>query len=217
MARSNWSAWLAAIHDHQSFGVAKMMPFCRLAALHLRTYNQLEYCHCLPLQLIKFGFDFSGNILTLNEVKQEDRGIYYCIADNGVGTDRRSANFDVEFPPQISVPRPKVAQALDYDIELECRVQGYPAPSVTWYRDDQELHNSGGYTWVKIIIRFENKNIWLTYNEHFFAQDHQHSRNQSGHLFSASHRLDRLGPIRRLHLQGEQQIRHSPAQTECVW
>lgn len=122
------------------------MPFCRLAALHLRTYNQLEYCHCLPLQLIKFGFDFSGNILTLNEVKQEDRGIYYCIADNGVGTDRRSANFDVEFPPQISVPRPKVAQALDYDIELECRVQGYPAPSVTWYRDDQELHNSGGYT-----------------------------------------------------------------------
>jgi hypothetical protein len=93
-----------------------------------------------------FKFYYSGNILIINEVKSVDRGLYYCIADNGVGTDRRNVNFDVEFPPQISVPRPKVAQALDCNIELECRVQGHPAPSVTWFKGDQELHNSGGYT-----------------------------------------------------------------------
>lgn len=71
--------------------------------------------------------------------------MYYCIADNGVGTDKRSVNFDVEFPPQISVPRPKVAQALDYDIELECRVEGFPAPSVEWWKNDQKLDNNGDY------------------------------------------------------------------------
>lgn len=82
----------------------------------------------------------------IDEVSKEDRGLYYCLADNGVGEPhRRSVNFEVEFGPSISVPRPKVAQALDYDIELECRVEAYPAPSVVWYKQDLHLHDDGDY------------------------------------------------------------------------
>lgn len=98
----------------------------------------------------------SGNILKITEVKHNDRGLYYCIADNGVGADKRSVGFDVEFPPQISVPRPKVAQALDYDIELECRVEGYPAPSVSWFKDDQEIHNNDEYRYMHIEYNIYN-------------------------------------------------------------
>lgn len=87
----------------------------------------------------------SGQTLRINEVKNVDRGLYYCIADNGVGVVKRSINFDVEFPPQIAVPRPKVAQALDYDVEIECRVEGYPAPSIEWRKGDVKLENDGNY------------------------------------------------------------------------
>lgn len=89
---------------------------------------------------------YSGNILKINAARKEDRGLYYCIADNGVeNPDRRSVSLEVEFPPKISAPRPKVAQALDYDIELECRVEAYPAPSVLWYKNGEQINNNGDY------------------------------------------------------------------------
>lgn len=76
----------------------------------------------------------------IDEVTREDRGVYYCTADNGVGkSNRRSINFEVEFAPIISVPRPKVAQALDYDIELDCRVEAFPAPTVVWFKNDKQI------------------------------------------------------------------------------
>lgn len=79
-------------------------------------------------------------------MRQEDRGLYYCIADNGVeNSDRRSIRLEVEFPPKISVPRPRIAQAVDYDIELECRVEAFPAPSVLWYKNGVQISNYGDY------------------------------------------------------------------------
>lgn len=82
----------------------------------------------------------------IETVTKEDRGLYFCTADNGVGPPaKRSVNFEVEFAPSISVPRPKVAQALDYNIELECRVEAYPAPTVVWYKDDLQIHDSSDY------------------------------------------------------------------------
>lgn len=92
------------------------------------------------------GRAFNGTVLKINEVSKQDRGLYYCIADNGIGQPaRRSVNFEVEFPPKIYVPRPRVAQALDYDIELECKVEGFPAPQVFWYKDGSAIYNEGDY------------------------------------------------------------------------
>lgn len=80
------------------------------------------------------GNIYNGSTLRINDVSQQDRGLYYCIAENGIGQpDQRSVNLEVEFPPKITAPRPRVAQALDYDIELECKVEGFPAPQVSWY------------------------------------------------------------------------------------
>lgn len=82
----------------------------------------------------------------IDEVSREDRGLYYCVADNGVEVPaKRSVNFEVEFGPSISVPRPKVAQALDYNIELECRVEAYPAPSVVWYKNEMQIYDDSDY------------------------------------------------------------------------
>ncbi len=44
-----------------------------------------------PKPTIWFVIDFQyrGNILKIHSVKKEDRGTYYCVADNGVGKSAR--------------------------------------------------------------------------------------------------------------------------------
>ncbi|XP_055637193.1 lachesin-like [Toxorhynchites rutilus septentrionalis] len=102
-----------------------------------------EYSAILPIG----GQSFSGNELSLSSLAKEDRGTYFCIADNGVGKpDSKTINLEVEFAPVISVPRPKVAQATEYDIELECVVQAFPSPAISWYKKGQQIHNGGSYS-----------------------------------------------------------------------
>lgn len=104
-----------------------------------------EYGAILPIG----GQSYTGNELSLSSLVREDRGTYFCIADNGVGKpDSRTINLEVEFAPVISVPRPKVAQATEYDIELECVVQAFPSPAVSWFKNGQQIHNGGSYGFV---------------------------------------------------------------------
>lgn len=92
------------------------------------------------------GHYYNGTVLKINQVQAQDRGMYYCIADNGIEKPaKRTVNFEVEFAPKISVPRPRVAQALGYDIELECKVESFPAAEIAWYRDGSQIYNEDGY------------------------------------------------------------------------
>ncbi|TDG50757.1 hypothetical protein AWZ03_002746 [Drosophila navojoa] len=90
---------------------------------------------------------YVGNILRIKSVKKEDRGTYYCVADNGVSKgDRRNINVEVEFAPVITVPRPRLGQALQYDMDLECHIEAYPPPAIVWTKDDIQLANNQHYT-----------------------------------------------------------------------
>ncbi|KOB64600.1 Lachesin, partial [Operophtera brumata] len=87
-----------------------------------------------------------GNILKIAAVHKEDRGTYYCVAENGVGKGaRRNINLEVEFAPVVTVPRPRLAQALQYDMDLECHVEAYPPPAITWLKDEIQLSNNQHY------------------------------------------------------------------------
>nr|XP_021206740.1 lachesin isoform X2 [Bombyx mori] len=92
------------------------------------------------------GSIYRGNVLKISAVHKEDRGTYYCVADNGVGKGaRRNINLEVEFAPVISVPRPRLSQALQYDMDLECHVEAYPPPAITWLKDGIQLSNNQHY------------------------------------------------------------------------
>lgn len=92
------------------------------------------------------GHIAAGNVLKIQATRREDRGTYICMASNDVGKPvQKSISLEVEFAPKISVPRPKVAQALDYDISLECTVEAHPAPSVTWMRNNETLYNGDDF------------------------------------------------------------------------
>ncbi|KAI5640094.1 immunoglobulin i-set domain-containing protein [Phthorimaea operculella] len=57
------------------------------------------------------GSIYRGNTLKIASVHKEDRGTYYCVAENGVGKGaRRNINLEVEFAPVVTVPRPRLGQ-----------------------------------------------------------------------------------------------------------
>ncbi|XP_071447640.1 lachesin-like isoform X2 [Hetaerina americana] len=90
---------------------------------------------------------FRGNILNITNVQKEDRGTYYCVAENGVGKGaRRNIAVEVEFKPVITVPRPRLGQALQYDMDLECHVIAYPPPALVWMKDNVVLSNNQHYS-----------------------------------------------------------------------
>ena len=60
--------------------------------------------------------------LKIHTLKKEDRGTYYCVADNGIGkAAQRAVAVDVEFPPVVTTTAPsvgggetRIGQALGY-------------------------------------------------------------------------------------------------------
>jgi hypothetical protein len=94
-----------------------------------------------------------GNILKIATITKEDRGTYYCVAENGVGKGaRRNIAVEVEFAPVINVPKPRLGQALQYDMDLECHVEAYPPPAIVWINNGVQLTNNQHYRYIYIII-----------------------------------------------------------------
>ena len=49
------------------------------------------------------GIQYRGNVLTINSVKKEDRGTYYCVADNNIGKPaQRAVSVEIEFAPTVT-------------------------------------------------------------------------------------------------------------------
>lgn len=92
------------------------------------------------------GTTYNGNVIKIHSVNKEDRGTYYCFAENGVKRgDRRNINLEIEFAPVIAAPRKIVGQALNYDADLECIVEAYPTAQIVWTKDSYILSNNRHY------------------------------------------------------------------------
>lgn len=88
-----------------------------------------------------------GNVLNLKNVTRDDRGTYYCVADNGVSPGaRRGISVEVEFKPVVRVGQMRYEQALQYDADLHCSVEAFPSPSISWIKDGVELSNNQHYS-----------------------------------------------------------------------
>lgn len=92
------------------------------------------------------GAVFRGNILTIRNISKDDRGTYYCIADNGVGKGaRRNVGLEVEFAPVVTTGRPLYMQAIQYDADLQCHIEAFPSPSILWLKDGYQLNDNQHY------------------------------------------------------------------------
>lgn len=90
---------------------------------------------------------YKGNILVIYNVTKEDRGTYYCIANNGVGREaKRNVRLFVEFAPEVIVEQKEYSQAIGYPIELICNVESYPKSEIMWLKDNYRVQDTPSFT-----------------------------------------------------------------------
>ncbi|XP_043500905.1 titin homolog [Polistes fuscatus] len=94
--------------------------------------------------LIKF--DNGMAYFELKEALVEDSGVYTCVAENIHGSSSTESTLKVyrDFvqplsPPMFTKSIKDTYRYSDHELVLECRVRGYPSPTVTWSKDGKVL------------------------------------------------------------------------------
>lgn len=81
------------------------------------------------------GVVYRGQRFQIHSVKREDRGTYFCVADNGVGkAKKRHVALEVEFAPNMVDEQENavVAQAYGFSVRLVCAVEAFPPAEILW-------------------------------------------------------------------------------------
>lgn len=76
----------------------------------------------------------ANGTLIIRNTQPIDGGQYLCMVQNQFGTDRMQVNLVVlSQPPRVLQPQNRdVTANLGDKVDLECQVEGHPAPRVTW-------------------------------------------------------------------------------------
>ncbi|XP_070569690.1 myosin light chain kinase, smooth muscle-like isoform X2 [Ptychodera flava] len=87
--------------------------------------------------------------LFISEIFPEDSGLYTCRASNSAGQTETSAKLTVQemgdttCPPKF-IQKPKSVNLDEGNsVRLECKVEGTPAPTITWEKNGQPIQNGG--------------------------------------------------------------------------
>uniref|UniRef100_A0A1I7U001 Immunoglobulin I-set domain protein n=1 Tax=Caenorhabditis tropicalis TaxID=1561998 RepID=A0A1I7U001_9PELO len=85
---------------------------------------------------ITIGTD--STFIQISNVSLIDKGVYVCLAENVAGSDSLMYNVDVVQAPIISNGGTK--QVIEGELAMiECLVEGYPAPQVSWLRNGNRV------------------------------------------------------------------------------
>ncbi|XP_043669858.1 titin-like isoform X2 [Vespula pensylvanica] len=94
-------------------------------------------------------FDNGMAYFELNEARVEDSGVYTCIAENIHGSTSTESTLKVyrDFVPPLSPPTftksiRDTYRHSDHELALECRVRGYPSPTISWLKDGKVLDDA---------------------------------------------------------------------------
>jgi len=86
--------------------------------------------------------------LEIPVTRKEDRGVYYCLASNGVNptkTEQHTVVVIIQFAPVVTTSKHFRGQALKYYMDLDCHVEAYPVSTVVWMRNGVQLSNDQYY------------------------------------------------------------------------
>ncbi|CAK6971319.1 hemicentin-1 [Scomber scombrus] len=86
-----------------------------------------------------------GSKLQIARSQLSDSGTYTCLASNVEGKARKSYHLTIQVPPSISgseMPS-EIGVLLNESLQLVCRVQGTPTPTIQWLKDGEVITNTG--------------------------------------------------------------------------
>uniref|UniRef100_A0A8C9R6U4 Hemicentin-1 n=1 Tax=Scleropages formosus TaxID=113540 RepID=A0A8C9R6U4_SCLFO len=75
-------------------------------------------------------------ILKIQETQDVDAGDYTCVATNKAGTAAGKVSLDVGSAPEFTLKPMDVSSDIGSNVSLPCQAQGYPAPQISWRRED---------------------------------------------------------------------------------
>ncbi|XP_047350165.1 titin homolog isoform X6 [Vespa velutina] len=97
-------------------------------------------------------FDNGMAYFELKEAHVEDSGVYTCVAENIHGSTSTESTLKVyrDFvqplsPPTFTKSIKDTYRHSNHELALECRVRGYPCPTISWLKDGKVL-DGGRYT-----------------------------------------------------------------------
>jgi len=137
---------LAVFLNHQFTGNGKIMNNClQDSSLISNILSNNNFVKHLFLNI--YSILFRGNVLENPATNKEDRGNYYCSALNGVDPiPKRKIGVVVEFPPIVTTSLQIHRQALNYHVDLDCRIQACPTSTVVWMFRGMQLTNNQYFT-----------------------------------------------------------------------
>uniref|UniRef100_A0A673IBQ3 Hemicentin-1 n=1 Tax=Sinocyclocheilus rhinocerous TaxID=307959 RepID=A0A673IBQ3_9TELE len=97
------------------------------------------------INIFTAGGDFTvlpNGGLQISKARVEDSGTYMCVAQNPAGTALGKTKLRVQVPPVITSDIKVYTVALDASVTLQCHSEGFPSPSITWYKNGQLLSES---------------------------------------------------------------------------
>ncbi|XP_040895666.1 hemicentin-1 [Toxotes jaculatrix] len=93
-----------------------------------------------------------GSKLQIARSQLSDSGTYTCLASNVEGNARKSYRLTIQVPPSISgseLPS-EMGVLLNESIQLVCRVQGTPTPTIQWLKDGEVINSAGSRNSLRI-------------------------------------------------------------------
>uniref|UniRef100_A0A8C2MET6 Hemicentin-1 n=1 Tax=Cricetulus griseus TaxID=10029 RepID=A0A8C2MET6_CRIGR len=85
-----------------------------------------------------------GRILALTSAQMSDMGRYTCVAVNAAGEKQRDIDLRVYVPPNIMGEEQNVSVLISQAVELICRSDAVPPPTLMWLKDGRPLLKKPG-------------------------------------------------------------------------
>uniref|UniRef100_A0A8C8RV15 Hemicentin-1 n=1 Tax=Pelusios castaneus TaxID=367368 RepID=A0A8C8RV15_9SAUR len=80
--------------------------------------------------------------IEITAAQLDHAGRYTCVARNAAGSAHRHVTLHVQVPPSIKPHSKEYIVAVDKSATLQCEVEGYPVPEITWHKDGRQVTES---------------------------------------------------------------------------
>ncbi|PWA29361.1 hypothetical protein CCH79_00013945, partial [Gambusia affinis] len=103
-----------------------------------------------------------GSEFDLSAIQTSDSGEYFCVANNQLGESRsESLNIDVKYAPKradVSLSHTEIVEG--DSVSLTCSSDGNPAPSYSWYKDNQVMLQGQGDMYQFTSVKSEDSGTY---------------------------------------------------------